>query len=68
MNLILSGGAAPKPPGFSAFRDQSMEVINERPYPSSTALHTSVTRAGARVAPQRCPILRKGVYILSQFY
>lgn len=40
---VLFGGAAPKPPGFNAFRDQSMEVINERPYPSGTALHTSVT-------------------------
>lgn len=40
---VLFGGSAPKPPGFNAFRDQSMEVINERPHPSGTALHTSVT-------------------------
>ena len=40
---IVYGGAAPKPPGFKAFLDQSMEGENERPCPSGTALHTSVT-------------------------
>ena len=52
------GGSAPEPPGFIALGTQ--EGQERRKAGSRDPAPPSSTRLGARVAPQRCPILRAG--------
>jgi hypothetical protein len=57
--MIDFGGAAPKPPGFSAFKTKACDRKSKRPHcwvRPSCFDHP----IGARVAPQRCPIPREG--------
>jgi len=58
------GDSVPKPLGFSASGNQEGQVrkaeLKGPAPPSSTSL-------GARVAPQRCPVLRAGNIIITGF-
>jgi hypothetical protein len=50
-----AGGSAPKPPRFNALGPYGWRKKKTGNYPG---LHPYGTHLGARVAPQRCPILR----------
>ena len=65
-NPILRGTSPPVPPGIYRVKDKSMgeEQVRLR----RTCPHASVTDCGARVASQRCPILRAGSKIISLPY
>jgi hypothetical protein len=51
-----AGGSAPKPPRFNALGPYGWR--KRRPGNKYPGLHPYGTHLGARVAPQRCPILR----------
>ena len=54
--LLFFGGAAPKPPGFTAFWPGLLAPESE---PDSLSSNPGL-RDGAQVASLRCPILRSG--------
>jgi hypothetical protein len=55
------GTLSPKPPGVYRITGQSMWIIKAKGRTLMHGPHTSTTRYGARVAPQRCPIPRTGI-------
>jgi hypothetical protein len=56
MKPDFTWGGCPQTPGVYRMDDQSMKVKGRT---QRCDLHTSATDPGARVAPQRCPILRE---------
>jgi hypothetical protein len=62
-NSCNGGRGPPKPLGFIAVYNQSMMIRKGRTI--YVRPHASVTCFGARVASQRCPILRAGIRHIS---
>ena len=64
MTTDYLGDSVPKPLGFSAFGNQKGQ---EKRQSKNCPAPPSSTRLGARVAPQRCPVLRAGRIIITGF-
>jgi hypothetical protein len=55
---LLRGGAAPRPPGFSALGLRQMGLLQQQKKAASREAASAVwPPTGAQVASQRCPIL-----------
>jgi hypothetical protein len=65
MTTNYLGDSVPKPLGFSASGNREGQ---ERKAEQICPAPPSSTRLGARVAPQRCPVLRAGDIIITGFH
>ncbi len=58
---VKDGGQPPYPRGLTHYGQVDGETEEDPAYKAQPGLHPLGTIHGARVAPQRCPILRDGI-------